>query len=128
MNILLVDDDTQIQEIIEGEVSERFPGNIFYHAGNGEQALGLAYNISFSAIILDYKMPIMNGGEFVIQLRKSTCTNSNVPIILCSGFILEAQVSAEEFNNVMFLEKPINFDKLAKFLKFIAHTEDAKVG
>lgn len=78
-HILVVDDNPEIREVIylllggEGyEVTE---------AANGEQAIEASAKYAFDLIILDIMMPVMNGYQTCVEIRK----NSNAPILFLSA-------------------------------------------
>ena len=81
-SILLVDDNNH-GLIARKAVLEEL-GYKICTARNGEEALELHSARPFDLIVTDYKMPKMNGVEFIQKVRKS---GSTVPVIMLSGFV-----------------------------------------
>lgn len=52
-------------------------------ATNGQEALERCAEISFELVVTDYKMPRMNGAEFIREFRTR---NQSTPVILLSGY------------------------------------------
>lgn len=80
--ILTADDDPDILDILRIVLTEA--GFEVIEAHDGEQALELAKTKSPNLIILDYKMPKMDGRQVCIELRKDILLQ-HVPIIMVTG-------------------------------------------
>lgn len=80
--ILLVDDNS-LGLTARRSVLEEL-GHKVQTAGSAHDALELCGKQRFDVVVTDYKMPKMNGVEFIGRLRKQHPTTS---IILISGFI-----------------------------------------
>lgn len=78
-NILVIDDENEIRDLIgiylEGE------GFKVLKAANGKEALDIVDKQDIDLIILDVMMPVMDGIETCINIRKS----KNMPIIMLSA-------------------------------------------
>ena len=69
-------------------------------AQSGEQGLGLFVSHPIDAVVLDYKMPGMNGDRVARQMRR---VKPDVPILLLSGY---SELPLDELNCVdAFLSK-----------------------
>jgi DNA-binding response OmpR family regulator len=79
--ILIVDDDADILELLCLEFEDE-PGFSVDSATDPGNALELARNSGYDAIITDWRMPVMNGGEFIRALRNQGCISY---IIIYSG-------------------------------------------
>jgi CheY-like chemotaxis protein len=78
--LLCVDDDAAVRELYRILL-----GSFGYEvvvAENGAEALQLFRLREFDAVILDYEMPGMNGGELAAEIKRRS---SLVPIIMVSG-------------------------------------------
>lgn len=78
--LLCVDDDASVRELYRILL-----GSFGYEvvvAENGAQALQLFRPREIDAVILDYEMPGMNGGELAAEIKRRS---SLVPIIMVSG-------------------------------------------
>ena len=81
-NILLVDDNRDgllVRRSLLEEVGYRVE-----IASNGEEGLKLFESSSFDVVVTDYRMPRMNGAEFIQRIRQ---LRPNARIILLSGFV-----------------------------------------
>ena len=74
LNILLVDDHTLFREGLEGLLSRRNI-NILAAVGSGQEGLRLAAELNPDVVLLDMRMPEMDGMEVLRKLRKSGFTN-----------------------------------------------------
>jgi CheY-like chemotaxis protein len=79
--ILCVDDEPAILKTLEIMLQRR--GFRVVTATDGLSAIKLFREIKFHAVILDYLMPAMSGGEVARELRRE---NQAVPIILHTGY------------------------------------------
>ena len=95
--ILLVDDDEDLRFITK-LILER-NGFIIIEASDGEEALKL-YSYEISLVITDFKMPIMNGLELLIEIKKN---NPDAKVVLISGY-----TDLEIPSDVKFLSKPVS--------------------
>jgi len=80
--ILLVDDNRDGLLVRKSLLEEL--GYRVQVAMNGEEGLKVYETSSFDVVVTDYRMPRMNGAEFIQRIRK---LNPNARIILLSGFI-----------------------------------------
>jgi len=74
LNILLVDDHTLFREGLESLLSRR-DINIVAAVGSGQEGLRLATELEPDVVLLDMRMPEMDGMEVLRQLRKKGFNN-----------------------------------------------------
>ncbi|KEO75154.1 response regulator transcription factor [Anditalea andensis] len=80
--LLIVDDEPSIRLILEHYFKKEYDVTI---TSNGQEGMDyLEKGFVIDAIIADYDMPIMNGLDFIKQLRASTLFK-NLPLIMLSG-------------------------------------------
>lgn len=79
--ILCVDDDCIYLNILIRTFKNKF--KTVLTATDGKKALELFKNNDIDIIITDISMPIMNGVEFITEIRK---IDNKVPIIIISAF------------------------------------------
>jgi len=107
--ILVVDD---IEENIDLITSFYINHPIeFIEAKNGKEAVELANKVIPDLILMDLKMPILNGYEACSQIRNSSVI-PNVPVIAVSASVLDRDIKLldKDFNG--YISKPIDFDNL----------------
>ena len=78
--LLIVDDDTEIRELLEFDLSQS--GYIVDTAVNGLDGLNKALNNSYDLVLLDVMMPKMNGFEVCENIRKA---KKNLPVLLLTA-------------------------------------------
>ena len=62
---LLVDDEADIRDILIFNLKELYPKCEANQAGNGVEALELTRKNKYDVIYTDFKMPMMDGAEFI---------------------------------------------------------------
>src|SRR5579872_4834905 len=83
ISVLVVDDNPANREAFESVI--RPLGYTLCLADSGKQALDLALRTKFVVILLDVRMPIMNGLETAVELRRMPF-NRATPIIFVSAY------------------------------------------
>ena len=78
--LLVVDDDTEIRELLEFDLSHS--GYSVDTAKNGLEGLNKALNNNYDLVLLDVMMPKMNGFEVCQNIRK---TKKNLPVLLLTA-------------------------------------------
>ena len=108
-NVLIVDDDAHVRESLT-ELLEAH-GYSAASAADGRDALDyLERHAPPDLILLDLKMPHMNGWNFRLQLERSPLL-SGIPVVLLSGSrSLEAQALALNVDG--HLHKPVDSKRL----------------
>jgi DNA-binding response OmpR family regulator len=103
--ILAVDDDTPTLELLE-DIFLLHSDYKFHSATNGKDALKLARKLQPDLILLDIRMPDMNGYE-VIEELKSDDRTAMIPVIMLSGLSdEEAKIKSAERYSESYLTKP----------------------
>ena len=128
--VLVMDDDTDVLEMIELGLSRiKEMELITSFASDGAEGLKLCTQFEFDAVITDYFMPNMDGIEFIKKFRKIEMYKST-PIIFTTGYFSELDFKKNEhlFEDVIFLEKPYQFSKMASFLKIYLEGPELKSG
>ena len=138
---ILVVDDNRMNRIKISRSVQRF-GHTVVMAANGQKALDALKNESFDLVLLDIFMPVMDGFEFLVQMKRDP-TWQAIPVIVISALdeldnvmkcielgaadylpkrfdprLLKARVNA-------CLEKKRLHDEHAKCLQLVAHLTDA---
>ncbi|NUN66588.1 EAL domain-containing response regulator [Pseudanabaena biceps] len=104
--ILIVDDSKYNLQILSTMLSNQ--GYKVLEANNGSSAIAIARNSDVQLILLDIKMPEMNGYEVCKILKKSTLTQ-NIPIVFISAIDnVEEKVEAFSVGGVDFINKPFH--------------------
>lgn len=102
-HILVIDDEPGIRRLIRRHLEPE--GIQVLTAGTGSDGLELVRKDTVDLVLLDLFMPLMNGPEFIRELRK---THPALPVIIVTGYpdsglIMEAYAHGP----VMLIPKPV---------------------
>ena len=118
LNILIVEDIIANQEVVRSLLEPA--GCTVSAANNGKEALELMEGQIFDVVLMDIRMPVLDGIETTEAIRKEAGPHQDVPIIA-----LTADASAE--NNAqclaagadVFLTKPVIVSELFASIRFV---------
>jgi CheY-like chemotaxis protein len=109
--ILVVDDDVEIvamlRDFLEGE------GLVVRTAANGAEALDLLAELAPALILLDMRMPVLDGWGFAEQCRER---QHAYPIVVMTA-AESAQRWAEEIGATGYIAKPFDVDELLQTIE-----------
>ncbi len=115
---ILVAEDDQVNQILIRAILTNLKMN-FKIVNNGKEALEILENNIFDVILLDIQMPILNGLETALQIRKK---DIKTPILALSADKITFEI--EEIKKYGFddsLSKPIEIEELHHILfKYLA--------
>ncbi len=108
--VLLVDDNKEFldstKDVLELE------GFDVVTATSGEESLMLTKTQSFEVVVMDIKMPRMNGVESFIAMKKQ---NPDVKVIIVTAYSVEELIQqAKDEGAYAVLNKPLNIDMVTK--------------
>jgi DNA-binding NtrC family response regulator len=107
-NILLVDDEPDFLYPLVKRLSKR--DLVIQSAGSGQEALDVIQQKQIDVVVLDVKMPGMDGLE---TLRRIKAYNGLIEVIMLSGHAsLDAAIEGMENGAFDYLMKPVDFDEL----------------
>ncbi|MFQ3611534.1 MAG: response regulator [Fimbriimonadales bacterium] len=118
MRVLVVDDELMVQMLLEQFLSSE--GHEVVVASNGKEALARLEEASYDLIFTDVHMPLMDGVEFVRQVRSR---DLHCPIVVMDSYpdlFLESG-SAQEALAV--LAKPFDLWEVRQILHAIEPTQ-----
>ena len=121
--ILIAEDDRDIIELLALYLGGE--GFEILAAENGKDALAIAQKEDISAALVDIMMPVMNGFEFIKQLR----TFSQIPVIVLSARDLDRdRILGLNIGADAYLTKPFNPLEVVAYVKSaIRRWESSKV-
>jgi CheY-like chemotaxis protein len=118
-HILLIDDDDDDQEIFLTAL-EKVTDQIKCTAmNNASEALKQLVKKEFSpdVIFLDLNMPLMNGQQFLLEIKKKE-NLKHIPVIIFSTSSQQSAINTtKEFGAEDFITKPDKFNDLVAILK-----------
>jgi len=113
--VILIAEDEIINFLYLEALFESYPFKII-HAKNGKEAIQmLEENEAISLILMDIKMPIMNGIEATKEIRNN---NKKIPIIALTAYVMDEdkdKMLSAEFND--YLAKPLDEITLINMIK-----------
>jgi len=109
MRILVAEDDSPMASLIsKGLAAEQYAVDV---AGDGEEAKHLAFEYDYDLIILDLKMPKVEGFDVIQKVRGK---KPNLPVIILSGLDrMEDKVRSLDVGAADYLTKPFSFSELS---------------
>jgi CheY-like chemotaxis protein len=108
--VLIVDDEFGIVEALSDVLGEE--GYAVSTARNGKDALKRVSETKPNLIICDYMMPVMDGLQFIEELRK---TDATTPIVLMTAVKRDQLPAGLRVEQV--LQKPFGVDVLLDVVK-----------
>jgi CheY-like chemotaxis protein len=117
--ILLIDDDEDDQEIFMMAVNEVSKKAECVALSDASMALKKLENkeVVPDVIFLDLNMPIMNGQQFLVEIKKRDSLK-NIPVIVFSTSFHQATIDlTKELGAKDFITKPNNLPALIKILE-----------
>ena len=109
LNVLVVEDDPDLAAL-EAELLEEH-GHHVEVANNGREALAAVERAAPDLILLDMKMPVMSGREFVDEYRRAQPSPAPIVVVTAAD---DAQVRAAEVGASGWIAKPFDPDALVK--------------
>lgn len=108
MDILIVDDEDLQRTMLQGFLTKQ--GYAVKTAANGQEALQLFMKHPFELVLLDHRMPDMNGDEVLARLKK---INPLLHAIMITAFgAVDMAVRVMQLGADDFLEKPVDLEEL----------------
>jgi two-component system nitrogen regulation response regulator NtrX len=117
--VLVVDDETAIREAIR--MTLEYEGYRIDEARSGQEGIDKATKVPYDAILLDIKMPVLDGIEVLENLKEQKVAS---PVIMVSGHgDIQTAVECTKRGAFDFLEKPLNRDKLLLSVRNAVRTQ-----
>ena len=113
--LLVVDDDPNIREMVEMILGDE--GYEVSTAGDGATALALLDHLQPDLILLDMKMPTMDGWEFSRHYRRRPGPKAPVIVFTASQ---DASRRAREVGADGYVAKPFSIDELLRTLEAVS--------
>jgi CheY-like chemotaxis protein len=114
-SILLVDDDAEIRNSLRDLLTDE--GFVVHTANDGQHALQILDRILLPGLILlDYKMPTMDGRQFLGVMRRNPKWQF-IPVVILSAATREWSGARLEVNEV--LNKPVDIELLLSTVRGI---------
>ncbi len=113
-HVLVVDDDPDMQEVMA--LTLELGGYQVSRASNGREALELVEAEMPDLILLDMRMPVMDGWAFAAELRRRQ--GPRAPIVVCTA-AEDARRRAREVDAVGCLSKPFELEEMLRLVESV---------
>jgi CheY-like chemotaxis protein len=117
--VLLVEDDAAMRGVLQMALTDE--GYVVQVAPNGAEALELAERAQPSVILLDMRMPVMDGWAVARNYRERPGPHAPIVVLTASRKAAEwaAEVAADEF-----VGKPFDLEEVLKAVERQVHRRD----
>ena len=114
--ILIVEDGEAQRFVLKGFLIRE--GYLVGEAENGTEAIQCVMDNHFDIVLLDYKMPGMNGMEVLKEIKR---INPAIHVVIISAYgNMEHAAKAMEAGACYYITKPVELDKLLMLLDHIS--------
>lgn len=128
-NVLIVDDSRSMRKVIEKTLHiSGFDVGEIYEASDGREALGMLENHWVDLIISDIYMPVMDGIQFLEELKKKE-DYKDIPVVL-----ITTEASEERLSHAMalgaqgYIRKPFQPNQIREYLYGIMGEPSHEIG
>lgn len=112
LNILVVEDNKINMLLCKKMIHSILPNSVIFEAENGQKALEILEKEKINLILLDIQMPVKNGYETTIEIRKNNKLK-NLPIIaLTAGIMVGEKEKCLEYGMDDYISKPFKLIEL----------------
>lgn len=112
--ILVIDDDPLIVDLVR-DILE-FEGYTVASATNGQEGLAVLDQVQPALVLLDMRMPVLDGWGFARALQ---ARGNTTPIVVMTA-AQDAAQWAEEIGATRYVAKPFEFDDLVQAVQALA--------
>jgi DNA-binding response OmpR family regulator len=113
IRLLLVDDELKFLNALCQRLELR--GFDVTKAASGEEAIGAARSADFALVLLDLKMPGMDGREVLRVLKQE---HKQLEVIILTGHgSLDTEIECKELGAFGYVSKPFEFEELLSMIK-----------
>uniref|UniRef100_A0A7C4MR75 Response regulator n=1 Tax=Desulfatirhabdium butyrativorans TaxID=340467 RepID=A0A7C4MR75_9BACT len=124
MNILIVDDSSVMRQmIIKALNMSGLPLGEIHQAGNGKEALELLDRHWVDLLILDINMPVMNGEEMMIEMKKNPAFG-DIPVVVVSTEGSATRIERMKAMGALFVHKPFTPEIIRDTIRSLLITGD----
>lgn len=114
--ILVVEDEQPQREMLADFLVKK--GHYVAMAGDGQDAIQLVLNGHFDLLLLDYKMPGMNGLDVLREVKR---INPEIDIVIMTAYgTIDMAVEAMKAGAADYISKPIDLEELLILINRIA--------
>lgn len=112
MNVLIVDDMVSMCKSIHKMMKVIEFGKSFYYAHNGKEALRVLKREAVDLLMMDYRMPVMNGAELLANIREDRDLRHLPVVMITAQAYTEYVAEAAESDIDAYILKPLTIKVL----------------
>ena len=124
MNVLIVDDEAPARVRLRQLLEEDGAHTVVGEAGNGKRALELAAELKPDVVLMDIRMPGLNGIETAHHLN----TFENPPAVIFATAYDEYAIEAFEASAIGYVLKPVRRERLDQALELAKRLSNSVLG
>ena len=124
ISVLIVDDESELRKSVASVLGSAMPGYVFKvtEASNGREAVEAVRAHDFDLVLMDVRMPEMDGLEALAQIKAS---DPRVFVVIMTAHSnLQDAVAAIRSGAYDYVEKPVQPEKLATIVKKAIETQE----
>ena len=116
LRILLAEDDDNHATLARLTLEDE--GHSITAVSDGKRALDAIINESFDLVLLDMRLPELDGREFIGRVRAAGAPLSHIPIVVVTGYGVRQYIDFfKDFDVHHYLAKPYDCDELACIIR-----------
>ncbi len=123
MRVLIVDDEAPARDRLRRLLADSAQHDVVGEAGNGEQAIEIASSSSPDVVLLDIRMPGMNGIETAHHLNNF----DPPPAVIFTTAYDEYAIEAFDARAIGYVLKPVRRERLDRALEHAARLSNAAI-
>ena len=121
LSIMIVDDEmlarSRLRDLLQ-DIAAEVPNEVIAEASDGQQAVAMLKERTPEVMLVDIRMPKMNG----IELARHLCQLDKPPVVIFVTAYDSYAVQAFELNAIDYLLKPVRAQRLAMALQKARHS------
>jgi DNA-binding NtrC family response regulator len=124
LNVLIVDDEEELRKSVASILGNTMPEFLFRitEAGNGREALEKVNAREFDLVLMDVRMPELDGLQALQKIREND--PRTFVVLMTAHANLQDAVQAIKFGAYDYVEKPVQPAKLAQIVKKAIETQE----
>ena len=117
LNVMVVDDSTVMRKIIRQTlIMSGLEIGAYHQAGNGREGIAILEKEWVDIIFVDINMPVMDGLEFIANLKKNQ-EWSSIPVIVISSETSKTRIDEFKKQGIDFIHKPFTPEEVYEKVK-----------
>jgi CheY-like chemotaxis protein len=121
LRILLAEDNSNHAALARQALEDE--GHVITSVSDGQQALDAMSREPFDLVLLDMRLPGMDGREFIGEVRGAAARYADIPIVVLTGYGVRQHLDFFQRHGVRdCLAKPYDCDELTAIVRSYDHS------